>query len=133
MDVNPKQCKQTLEDGTQCGAWALKTGEHCYSHDMDSRDAKKTACSKGGLNKNTGIKEPLETVCLKSPEDAVTLLCKVINEVREGKIDLRSANCLGYLSGHLIKAFELSQTNQRLEAIEAVFNDLPIRRIKDGK
>ena len=48
----------------------------------------------------------------------VNLLSTTISEVRAGSVELRVANCIGYLSGHLIKAFEVANLEDRITQIE---------------
>jgi hypothetical protein len=50
----------------------------------------------------------------------VQLLGETINQVRRGGIDLRVANCVGYLSGILLAALEKGQMEERLAALEAI-------------
>ena len=51
-------------------------------------------------------------------EDIIFLLTDTIQRVRSGEFDIKMANCLGILSGHLLKAFELAQIEGRVEIIE---------------
>ena len=64
------------------------------------------------------ISEPLEPLKIESTGDVVLLLTQTVNLVRSGKIEVRAANCLGVLSGHLIRAFEVSDLEKRIEKIE---------------
>ena len=57
---------------------------------------------------------------LGGSSDVVNLLADTINKVRAGEMDLRVANCIGYLSGHLVKAFEIAEIERRIEVIERV-------------
>lgn len=86
-------------------------------HDPAMAERQKVAAALGGKSskKNT---DPLEAIVVTSMGDVARLLGKVINEVREAKIDLKVANCIGYLSGHLVKAIESSDFEDRLKAIE---------------
>jgi len=62
--------------------------------------------------------EPLEPVTVEKVEDVVKLLADTINRVRSGELDIKIANCIGYLSGHLTKAMEISVLEQRIQAVE---------------
>ena len=79
--MSDKKCKYTLDDGTQCGSWALKEKEFCFSHDPDSREAKLLAVRKGGLAKEITIETPLMPIAVATPKDVVMLLAQTINKI----------------------------------------------------
>ena len=113
------KCEFIKPDGTKCEAHAIKDSKFCYFHNPDiSDEEKREAQSNGGKTKALTLKEPLPALPLKMPDDAVLLVADTINRVRAGKLDIRTANCLGFLADKLLKAFEASQTNDKLEKIE---------------
>ena len=113
------KCTQTKEDGSKCNAWAQADKSFCLMHDPDMEEEHKLICQKGGQTPKKNF-NPLAPIFLDNPEDVVNLLADTINRVRAGEMDLRVANCIGYLSGHLTKAFEVAQLSQRIELIEKV-------------
>jgi len=78
------------------------------------------AVRNGGLVKQIKINSPLARIDIVEAKDVVTLIATTIREVREGDLDPRIANTIGYLAGHLIRAFEASDTNDKLDEIKAV-------------
>ena len=62
----------------------------------------------------------LETIELTSSSDVVVLLGETINLVRSGDLPTNIANCIGYLSGHFLKAVEAAEIQDRIEVIERV-------------
>jgi len=61
---------------------------------------------------------------IKNTSDIVELLNETINQVRTGKIEVKIANAVGYLSGICLKALEQGDIEKRLEALEdKVFNE----------
>lgn len=110
-------CLYKSSDDRQCRANATKTSAYCFMHDPAMADRQKVAASLGGKSSKKNA-DPLEAIPVSSMVDVVKLLGHVVNEVREAKIDLRVANCIGYLSGHLVKAIESSAFEDRLKAIE---------------
>jgi len=115
------KCEFIKPDGTKCEAYAIKGSEFCYFHNPDiSDEEKKEAQSNGGKTKALTLKEPLPELVLAEPADTVLLIADTISRVRAGKLDIRTANCLGFLSDKLLKAFEVSQLNSRVEIIERV-------------
>ncbi len=96
--------------------------QYCFSHNPDTTVAKRQATIKGGKSpkKNHTALPPVE---LKEVRDVANLLVLTINEVRGGAIDLRAANCIGYLAGHLVKTFEISELEKRMDEIENLVNN----------
>lgn len=119
-----KKCKYTKDNGRQCGAYAMKGSEFCYLHNPAiSKKQKKLDQTRGGANRRAlTIAEPLPPMKLETPKDVVLLLVDTINRVRAGELDVKVANCLGVLTGHLIKALETAQLNDKLEAIEQLLS-----------
>jgi len=111
------RCKFQKSNGQRCSANAMIGAEFCFSHNPAVKEKKKAAVIKGGKmsKKNRSLLSPIN---LAQPKDVVSLLNATINEVRGGCIELRVANCLGYLSGHLMKAFEAADLEERLSKIE---------------
>jgi len=118
-----KKCSFIKPDGERCEAWAMRDSDFCYLHNPDISDKeKKEIQSRGGQANKIRVLEPLEPITLKQGGDVILLLEDTINKVRTGEIDLKVANCIGYLAGHLLKAIENTKLEDRVEIIErAIF------------
>lgn len=117
--MTKKKCRFINPDRGGCEAWAMADSEFCFFHNPDiSEVEKKEAQSRGGQANKIKILEPLEPIALKEGKDVVLLLEDTINKVRAGEMDLKVANCIGYLAGHLIKAIETAKLEDRVEIIE---------------
>ena len=115
------KCKETKTDGTQCNANAMSDSDYCYMHNPDiSDEEKREAKQRGGQARALTIANPLPVLPINEPNDAVLLIADTICRVRSGELDVRIANCLGFLSDKLLKAFEVSRLNDRVEIIERV-------------
>jgi len=113
------KCKATKEDDEQCNANAMNGSDFCYTHNPDiPEEEKKQAQANGGANRALILKEPLPVIALTEPSDAVLLVADTIRRVRAGELDIKTANCIGFLSDKLLKAFEISNLNGRLELVE---------------
>jgi len=111
------RCNHIKSNKKQCAANAMIDSNFCFTHNPATKEEKKAAVVKGGkMSKKNHSSLP--QITLSQPKDVVGLLNTTINEVRGGAIELRIANCLGYLSGHLIKAFEIADLDDRLTKIE---------------
>lgn len=118
------KCKQVKHDGTPCEAYPMTGSEFCYLHNPDITDEEKRLNqSKGGARALQVIPKALPPVEIGKPQDVVTLLVDTIGRVRAGELDIKVANCIGVLSGHLIKAFETAQLDDRLAMIQQVIID----------
>ena len=115
-----KHCTYILDNGQRCGAWAMTDNAYCFSHDPGNIDKRLLASSKGGLARSVKVNVPLEVIPIATPKDVVILLASTINEVREGRIDLRAANTIGYLATALIKALEVAEIEAKVKAVSAI-------------
>lgn len=111
-------CKYLKQDSEQCGANALVAGDYCFVHSPDMETERQLAASKGGKHSYKQALVITEEKSIKTPKDIADLLESTINEVRAGKLDVRIANCVGYLASHLIKSIEASDFEKRLENLE---------------
>jgi len=115
------QCKEIKKDGTQCNANAMSGLDYCYTHNPDiSDEEKREAKQRGGQARALTITNPLPVLPINEPNDAVLLITDTIHRVRSGELDIKTANCLGFLSDKLLKAFEVAKLNDRVEIIERV-------------
>lgn len=121
-------CAATTASGSPCLAAAQAGSEFCYFHDPAKAAEREVARRAGGhqrsrpaavLDAGTPAKD------LKTVGDVKGLLSETIHQVRTGAIDPKVANCVGYLSGILLKAIEVGEIEERLAAMEAVVSKSP--------
>lgn len=118
------RCIYKKESGEQCQANTITGSDYCYMHDPNiSKEEKMDAKIRGGSSRAVLMKEPLPELPIKKMPDVALLLIDTINRVRTGKMDIRVANCLGFLSEKLIKALEVSDLEERFEKLEQIIND----------
>lgn len=112
------KCRGKNKTGKKCGANAMESG-YCYKHNPDIPDEEKLeAVTKGGKVKQLIISEPYPAIQLNTMGDVSVFLSMLINETMSGKMDLRLATGLTYISNSLMKALELSELSQRVEQLE---------------
>lgn len=115
------QCIFTKPDGQQCQANAMKGSDFCYLHNPDiDGETKLKAQTKGGKARSLVVKKPLPELPLNTPDDTISLIADTIRQVRAGEMDIRTANCLGFLTDKLLKAFEVAKLNDKVEFIERI-------------
>lgn len=113
------KCLSQKNDGSPCDANALSGDEHCYFHTTRVEESdRKDAQSRGGKGNLVKIENPLPPIGIKKVNDVVLLLEETINLVRSGQLDVKTANCIGALSGQLLKALEVDSVANRVEIIE---------------
>lgn len=116
------RCEFIKSNGEQCNANTMRNSRFCFTHNPKTRKAKQLAVIKGGKAPKKNY-NPLPPVELNDNKSVANLLAQTINEVRQGEIDLRVANCIGYLAGHLIKALEIYDLEKRVEEIEKTIKE----------
>ncbi len=113
------KCISQASNGTPCDANAINGDKHCYFHSPKvSEEARRSAQSRGGRANEIRIKNPLPAIQISKVGDVVKLLEETVNLVRAGELDVKVANCIGVLSGHLLKALEVDTIANRVEIIE---------------
>lgn len=107
-----------------CKAHAMKNGELCFTHNPATKSQHLEAAAKGGLVSRDIGSTLLPELALTQIPHVIALLQDTLNKIRvvkdDGTMDIRVANCVGFLAGQLMKAIELSDISSRLEIIEHV-------------
>jgi hypothetical protein len=111
-----RKCLFSKPDGTTCQATALSTSTFCFFHAPEKAEARAEAQKKGGRQNRRPAEIP--DVPLDSVTDVVKALATTFNDVRSGRLDPKTGNCLALLSGQLLKALQTSELEERLEALE---------------
>lgn len=117
------KCSFQTKEGT-CESYAMKSSNYCFTHNPDAKERHLEAASKGGAVSRDLGSISLTKVPLKQITHVIDLLEDTINKVRvvkeDATMDIRVANCVGYLAGQLMKAIELSDLESRLEVVERI-------------
>lgn len=115
------KCVYLKDNNQPCQANAMSGSEYCYLHNPDIPDEdKREAQTKGGEARSLILAYPLPELALETPTDAVILVSDTIKRVRAGELDIKTANCIGFLTDKLLKAFEVARLNDKVEYIERV-------------
>jgi len=114
------KCRAATQSGNPCRANALLGKEYCLAHDPESRDKFKEITKKGGKVKKK-VQVVLAPIEFKGDvREVLDLLADTINRVRSNKMPPRIANTVGYLAGHMIKALEIAELEERLKKVERI-------------
>src|SRR6266849_3864932 len=119
----PRRCCHQNNDGTHCQAHPQHDSQYCFFHDPDPAAQQKTAEARraGGVIRSRGIEAEappilppnLPLLSLKTPAAVAGLYEETINQVRQGQIDLRAANTIGYLATMLLTALDATARVER--------------------
>ena len=113
------KCTHKKENWEGCKAFAMKWLLFCYLHNPEiSEEEKKQAQSKwwkSWFKKASQIKLP--PLLIKDIWDISELLIDTVNQVRSWEMEIKTANCIGFLCNHLMKAYELSTLENKLDHI----------------
>lgn len=116
----PSQCQATNRRGRQCSAFALPDSVFCWFHDPAKAEERKEARANGGQARagrtiSRGNTKPRE---IKSVSDVLALLGETVGDVLLLENSLARAQTIARLALAMIKAFEVSELEARLGAIE---------------
>jgi len=115
------QCKYIKQNGQRCRANSINGSEFCFFHSPEiSAEKRKEASSRGGKKNTHRVSTPLKPVSFNKTGDVSKVLAETINLVRSGQIEVNIAKCIGYLSGQLLKAMEVSELENRIEKLEEI-------------
>ncbi len=119
-------CVGKTTTGTPCRATPQSGSSFCFLHDPDKGEEQRRARQAGGNTRAAKVLDA-ETPAkdIRSVADVTGLLSDTIHQVRTGALDPKVANCVGYLSGILLKAIEVGEIEERLAAMEAVVSKSP--------
>lgn len=113
------RCSHQKSNGDNCKSQSIRTGRFCWLHDPSvPQEAKRKAQARGGSNNAVKTLISLPPLLGATPKAILEMLVTTINEVRAGEIDIRVANCVGFLSGHLVRIYEISEMEERLAGLE---------------
>ncbi len=115
------KCIFIKTNGEQCNSNAMTGSSFCFHHNPDITDEeKKETQAKGGRARALTLTNPLPNIEIAEPNDALLLIADTIKRVRAGELDIKTANCLGFLTDKLLKSFELIKLTEEIEKIETI-------------
>jgi hypothetical protein len=114
-----RRCKSTTSAGTPCQNYASSRSDYCFFHDPVQAEKRHRATAAGGKKgrRSTLPKDAPESA-VTSADQVIKLISRTINQTLRGQIDPKVANCVGYLSGIILKAREQSDIEDRIARIE---------------
>jgi hypothetical protein len=121
VQARGRKCSRIKPGGQRCRANALPGGKLCFFHAPDRAGERQRARRVGGKKahqKAAVLPAQTPDLPLQNAADVTRALAGTVNEVRTGRVDVKVANCIGYLCGLLLKAHEVGELQRRLETLE---------------
>lgn len=116
-----RRCTATTKSGEPCKSRPLRGATLCAFHSDPA-----AAVELGRKGGRKGARKSLPSAELPadvtSAADVRQVLAHTLLQVLAGKVDTAIANSAAILSGHLLKALEVSDVERRLAALEAKLN-----------
>ncbi len=113
------KCKHIKDDGSPCKGFAVKDSNYCWAHTPDINNKEKQYSRyRGGVNRHSRAKTAIPKIVLNTMRDIPAFLVCTIDRMNSGAIDVRLGTAIGYLSNVLMKSYELSDLERRVENVE---------------
>lgn len=119
---NGRRCKATTRSGKPCQAWAVEESDFCFWHDPGRAHERRAARRRGGHarhGRHIGPTGDVEPVTITSARDTLPILAEAVNDLQALENSVSRARAIGYLCGQVIKAFEVTELQARVEALES--------------
>lgn len=111
------RCSYRKPNRKRCGASALSGGNLCYFHSMPGRAAE--AGSKGGKRRAIFRAADLKHFApAKSAAELGDVVGQTLCDVRDGRLDAKTANAIGCLATCLLSVLKANTLEARMTAIE---------------
>lgn len=125
-----RKCVAKNRKGKRCGAWALTGGMQCALHSDPERAAKMGSRHGRKVTFSLSPNAP-DLACrpLKSSANVIEFLGEMMNRIRQGPLDLRTANAIGRLAGPLLKAIDQHTARTSAEANASHKSQLYAKRL----
>ena len=123
-----RKCLAKNRKGERCGAWALTGGTQCPIH-SDPELAAKMGSRHGRTFSPPPNALDLPYRPLKSNGEVIEFLEETMNRLRQGPVDLRTANAIGRLAGPLLKAIDQRTARTSADANASLKSQLYAKRL----
>ena len=113
------KCTYIKPGGEKCRCNTFNGSKFCWRHSPEiTMEEKLEASQKGGRNKTSRLIINLPDLKIQNAHDLPPFLIDTIRSVRGGLIDTRIGSVVGYLSSILLRSYEISNLEERIERLE---------------
>jgi hypothetical protein len=122
-----RPCEATRQNGTPCRGDARPGSRWCWAHDPGLKEKRDAARRKGGRERSKAaavLPQAAPDLPLMTIGDVTAALAATVNQVRKGALDVKAANCVGYLLSVLLRALEGSELQRQLDEVRAELDQM---------
>ena len=116
------KCQTLSKKGSPCRANAINSSNFCFTHDPTKKMDHIIATQKGGEKRTQSNFIALEPLDLTDAKTILYLIADTINRVRkvhaDGTMDVKVANCVGFLAGKMLDAQSQILIEERISKLE---------------
>jgi hypothetical protein len=117
------RCTAKTKAGRSCSAPPLHGGKLCAFHANPSRAAELGRCG-GYKNRHVPADVPeSSTLPPNSASDVQVLLARAVADLRDRRLDPKTASSLAYVAQALIRSIEVADLERRLAKLESLSNE----------
>ena len=124
------ECQHIKTSGERCQAHSITNSNFCFFHDPSKTEERRLSSIAGG-SKGKLLTLPPETLDLPLEDsgDVLNLLAQTINQVRQGKLDPKIGNTIGYLSTIFLRTYETYELEFHAKGLLARVEELARREL----
>jgi len=128
-EVVDGHCRAVTQDGRPCLARPAAGSAFCFMHDPAQAVARQEARRKGGRNRRRVQSDGTATaVDLRSPQAITELLEAALGDLLALENSIQRARTVGSIAAVALKALEVGELEERLEAVELAMKSGSDRR-----
>jgi hypothetical protein len=123
------KCQFIKPDSTQCEAKPIKGDTFCFFHSEKTKTQRQEAVKKGGdsLKRSYGRDDEIKLNCV---DDVFILLQQTANDLRQNKINNKTAAILNFIAGTTLKAIEAKYVEKTREnAFRKTYTDIEMENL----
>jgi hypothetical protein len=119
--LEDKGCHFINQDtGERCKGFHQVGSLYCFSHDPDKVQERAVAVKRGGESRAFVVN--LAPIKIDKIKDVTIFITRTLNEVRKGDLPPQVANSFFYGANILLKSFELTELENKVEELEKLLN-----------
>ena len=112
------RCIHIKPNGEQCKSYCIPDSQYCWVHSPEINDRERKLALSRAVPGTYKMYMDLPEMLIETSKDIPPLLVDTIQRLRNRTIDVRRGTAIGYLSGLLLRSYELSGFESRIEKLE---------------
>jgi hypothetical protein len=126
------RCIHIKPNGEKCKSYCIPDSRYCWVHSPEINEQERKLALSRAVPGTYKMYMELPEMIIASSKDIPPLLVDTIQRLRNRTIDVRRGTAIGYLSGMLVRSYEASDIEARLEKIEELIKTGKFELIREG-